>query len=225
MIPGLPALPAGVTVFVDAVLLTADTISLAPSNAPQWGLFNSDGDPVVIADNLIAFEYKQDFSISNYPVEQGQFSSFNKVQRPFEVRLRFSTGGSQPDREALLNSIQAIVGDTNLYTAVTPEAVYQSLNLTHQEYRRTSANGVGLISVDVWCEQVRSTAQLQNSNTATTSSGAASLTPNQRVSSDFAALGSPQSPTDASPVNGGNVQPQTPTAAQTTAFNNAMPLP
>lgn len=219
---GLPALPAGVDVFSDAVLLVADAISLPLGIEPQWGIFDSSGNPVVIADNVVSFEYKQDFAISNYPVEQGQFSSYNKTQRPFQVRFRFSSGGSLADREALLNSVQAIIGDTNLYTAASPEAIYSNVNATHQEYRRTASNGAGLISIDVWFEQVRSTAQAGTSNTSTSGSGTgggtgSTSTSNQVVSNDFNALGSAQSPTDMPQVNGGNVQPQTPTVAQQSA--------
>lgn len=224
MSDGLPALPAGTDFISDVVLLVADAISLPFSGEPQWGIFDSSGNPVVIADNVMSFEYKQDFSISNYPVEQGQFSSYNKVQKPFEVRFRFSSGGSLGDREALLNSVQAIIGDTNLYTAASPEAIYSNVNATHQEYRRTASNGVGLISIDVWFEQVRSSAQAAGSNVDTSGSGGSggsggggSTTSTQVTGNDSTALASAQSPTDMPPVNGGNVQPQAPTEAQQSA--------
>jgi hypothetical protein len=131
----------------------------------------------------VTFDYRQEWTVSDYPLEQGAFQSYDKVQTPFDVRVRYAAGGSQQNRQALLDSIAAIAGDLNLYDVVTPEAVYQSVNVTHYDYRRTATNGVGLLQVDVWCIEVRVTAQAQFQNV--------------------------QNPTSASPQSQGNVQPGT----------------
>jgi hypothetical protein len=225
-IPGLPPLPASVNVFTDVVLLTADAILIGPSGTAQWGIF-LNGEAVVLADNVVSLEFKQDFSIANYPVEQGAFASYNKVQHPFQAKLRFSTGGSVSDRQAFLDSIAAIIGDTNLYTVMFPEGTYPNVNLTHQGYDRT-ADKAGLISVDVWCEEVRpsSTSQSGTSTSSSASSASSASTTsdgsNQVVNNDFTALSSSQSPTDMPQVNGGNVQPQAPTTAQQSAASSVL---
>lgn len=161
---GLPPLPASVAVFEDAVLLAADAISGLFGLFPQqWGIF-LDGEPVVLSDNVVTMEYRQDWRLSKYPQERGAFADYNKVSEPFEARLRFSTGGSVSDRRACLASIQAISGDLNLYDVVTPEEVYSSCNVTHLDYKR-SADGAGLLSVDVWLEEVRIAGAATFSNT------------------------------------------------------------
>ena len=54
---------------------------------PQWGIY-LNGVAVLSYDNQMSFGYKQDWKISTYPVEQGSFQSYDKVQLPFEVRMR-----------------------------------------------------------------------------------------------------------------------------------------
>lgn len=153
---GLPPLPDSVAVFDEAVLLAADAISAFFGLFPQqWGIF-LDGEPVVVADTVLTMEYRQDWRLSKYPQERGAFADYNKVSEPFEARLRFSTGGSLSDRQAMLESIKAIAPDTNLYDVVTPEDVYLSCNVTHYDYKR-GAEDVGLLKVDVWLEEVRVT--------------------------------------------------------------------
>jgi hypothetical protein len=71
---------------------------------------------------------------------------------------------------------------------VTPEQVYSSVNITHYDYRRTSTNGVGLLTVDVWGTQVRVTGD--------------------------AAFSQTQAPSGADPVNGGVVSPGAASSAQ-----------
>src|SRR5262249_51706443 len=129
-----------------------------------------------------------EWAIANYPVEKGAFESYDKVQTPYEVRVRFASGGSIPNRQALLNSIAAIAGDLNLYDVVTPEAIYTSANIAHYDYNREAARGLGLMVIDVLFQQVR----VSSTQTFT------------------------QSPSSSNPQSVGQVQPQAASSQQTT---------
>lgn len=155
MIPGVPSVPASVNLFASVALLVSDLInSLLGFGAPEWGIFQ-DGFSLVEADSVISLGYKQDWAISTYPVEEGAFQSYNKVDTPYTARVRFATGGSQSDRQNLLDSIAAIAGTLDLYDVVTPEQIYTNANVVAYSYTRTSSNGVGLIQVDVQLVEVR----------------------------------------------------------------------
>jgi hypothetical protein len=151
-VPGVPPLTS----------YAANSVSLLVGNAiinalnlgkPAWGLYK-DGIPVVVAENVVSIDYKRDWNLPDYPIENGGFKSYDKVQLPFSVRLRFSAGGDIVDRQNLLNSIAAISETLDLFDAVTPEVIYENVNVMHYDYRR-AANNVGLIVVDVWCQEVR----------------------------------------------------------------------
>jgi hypothetical protein len=190
-VPGVPPLSSFATSTIS--LLAADAVTLLGGLlAPQWGIFLS-GVPVIVADSVVALDFKQEWTISNYPVEMGAFESYDKVQTPFEARVRFSAGGSAANRQALLNSIAAIAGDLNLYDVVTPEVIYQSVNVGHYDYHREAARGLGLMVVDVWLIQVRVSA----TQTFT------------------------QSPSSSNPQAVGQVQPQAATPQQTTELQGA----
>ncbi len=131
---------------------------------PLWGIFSARGKAVVIADQVKTFDYRKDWAISDYPQERGAFQSYNKVAEPGEVKIEFASGGSLSNRIALLNSIEAIAGDLNLYDVVTPERTYVSYNVSHIEYRR--ADGVsGLLKVGVHLTQIRIATASTLSNT------------------------------------------------------------
>lgn len=181
-------------------LLTQDAIGLLSGSFSQqpWGIYFG-GAPVVIADNVVSMEYRQQWSISDFPVERGAFESYDKVQIPYDARVRFSAGGSTANRTAMLASIAAIAGDTNFYDVVTPEAVYLSCNIVHYDYSRRSNEGNGLLLVDIWLLEVRQAASAAMSNT--------------------------QDPSGAAQVNGGTVQPVPATGAQTAQFQKASGLP
>lgn len=154
-------------------ILTEDAISIFSGAllGQQWGLF-LDGAPVIVAENVVSFDYRKQYSVSDYPVEEGSFESYDKVELPADVRMTFTAGGSVADREALLTSCQAIVGDRNLYDAVSPEAIYPNMNVSHLDYRRTAQSGMGLMIVNLWLLEIRQAPAAPLSNTKDPSSAA-----------------------------------------------------
>ena len=187
---GIPAIsrPPGFS-FVRPPLMTADAANLpGAARAPnEWGLF-LNGAPVVVAATVTAFEYRRDWLLSDYQVERGAFETYNKVQTPADLRLRFAAGDDEAARTALLESAEQACGSFSIdFEARTPEKTYKSINPTHHSYRRMARNGVGLIIVDVWCYEVRVNATAKFSNT--------------------------KAPSGADPRAGGNVQPRVPSAA------------
>lgn len=162
-LPGVPLLPSYAPSIV--TLTTVDLLSSAFGNIqPIWGIFKNNV-PIVLADNVVSFDYRNDWQVADFPLEGGAFASYDKVQNPFEVRIRFSAGGGVDKRRAFLESIDALIQSLDLVDVVTPEEVYTSVNITHQDFRRTAEHGVGLIVVDVWCRQIRVTATQQFTST------------------------------------------------------------
>ena len=189
---GLPDLDFGPISVASVAPLLSDAISVLAAFGPQpWGIY-SDGEPVVIADTVLDLGYSKTYTISDYPIEDGGFASYDKVEQPYEGRVRFASGGSPDVRAALLASIEGIVGDLNLYDVVTPDEVYVNANLTRQEYRRTQSEAGGsLLQVDVTLQEVRILSGDMTTDTA--------------------------DPASSDQQNGGTVQPTTPTASQTIA--------
>lgn len=162
-VPGVPALSSYSTNAI--TLLVADAIAfIASFGLPTWGVFRN-GVPVIAADNTIEFDFRQDFPVSDYPVEQGAFQSYNKVQLPSDIRMQFSAGGDEANRQNFLRSIDRVMNTTDLYDVVTPEVVYLDYNFTHRDMRRSAKNGAGLIVVGLYLVEIRETASAALSNT------------------------------------------------------------
>jgi hypothetical protein len=192
-VPGVPSVVRAVTAAVSLPLLTADAIlGFAGSLLiPQWGIFLG-GLPVVLADNVTSFGYQQQWAVADFPIEAGGFETYDKVSTPFRSRFRFTAGGSEANRLALLASLEAIAGTTTLYNVVTPEKVYLNVTIDSYDYNRTAQSGVGLLAVDVSVTEVR--VAVANSTTG--------------------GLTNTQDPSSVSAVDGGTVQTTTATASQ-----------
>lgn len=147
----LPALPVP-----PAVAMVADALgALSALGSAPWGIYQG-GAPVVVADTVLDLSYNKAYAISDYPIEGGGFASYNKVETPYEGRVRFASGGSPDVRAALIASVEGVVGDLNLYDVVTPDQVYVNANVVREEYRRTSTEGgASLLTMDVSVQEVR----------------------------------------------------------------------
>ncbi|UCL84494.1 phage baseplate protein [Pseudomonas sp. HS-18] len=165
---------------------------------PQWGIFDKNGGQVILPDSVVAFDYRGEQRISKYPVELGSFSSYNKVALPYDIRILMTCSGQGAmSRDQFLQQLELLKETTELYDLATPDFTYQDVNLVRFDYRRTSSNGVTLLTVDAQFEEVRQTEVAIYSATAepqgqpVTSIGAVqpvSPTPQQEASFDARAI-------------------------------------
>ncbi len=151
-------------------LLTNDLIRsfLAGISGPQWGIFQN-GALVLYPDTIVSVDFKRNWSVADYPVEEGAFESYDKVQAPFDTRVRMALGATRADRAEFLAVLKEIADNTELYDVVTPDEIYSSVNISHYDIKRSRTNGAAMIVVDIWLTEVRVTAVSQFSNTRSSS--------------------------------------------------------
>ena len=174
----------------DIQLVTADAAQVASLFGPhKWGIANSSGQIIVACDSVISFDYSSSYNIPNYPIEGGSFTSYNKVYEPFEIKMVLALGGNNPIANAIaaansgsltgvlngltgvsarttfLQQIEAAKTSLEILSVLTPELTYPSVNVVHVDYNRNPKEGVTLLKVEIWLEQVNQTARSTVSNT------------------------------------------------------------
>lgn len=180
-------------------ILLADVATVVQAfQPPQWGIFFSSGAPLVIPDTFESIDHRAEARISDYPIETGGFASYDKVILPHDSRVTLVCAGRNMDRTIFLANLETARKALDLFTIVTPDAVYTSVNITHYDYRRARQRGATMIYADVWFEEVRIV-----SGSQFTSNGQQSGNPQ---------LSATQNPNSQSSVNQGSVQPQSPPA-------------
>ena len=183
---GLPSIPGGVP--AAPPLATLDTVVVTGSRSKMdWGIYLAN-TKVIEPDSIVALDYRREWRLADYPMEQGAFQSYNKVAVPFDVRLRMTKGGKFDVRGDFLDAVEKIAKTLDSYDIVTPDQIYTSVNIVSLGYSRTSNKGLGLISVDIGLRQIRVTA-----------------------TTTFLAV---KSPAAQDPISGGTVATQAPTTLQ-----------
>ncbi|MFT8952972.1 MAG: phage baseplate protein [Gluconobacter sp.] len=166
--------------------------------AKKWGIYQNTRDPltgqtgtenVLSAAHVHGVEYESSYAVSDAPLEDGGFTSYNKVKAPYNARILLVCDGSEAGeslilsqiktlisqngvtadlsvRQDFLNTLDRIVADTNLYHVVTPERTYINANIVGYRWRRTSENGVTMLMAEVALQEVRKTASSTFTKTA-----------------------------------------------------------
>jgi hypothetical protein len=175
--PGVPPLPGGgAVVDTTAAPLTGDGVSTAQVPGPQWGIFDQNSQPVITGDAVVSLEMLKEARISNYPIQQGSFASYNKVFLPYQARIQISKGGSIGDRETFLSNIETAFQSDATYNISTPEQTYINAEVAHYTFDRSAQKGANMITADIWLEEVRTTATEAFSQTVNPLSAPASDT-------------------------------------------------
>lgn len=123
--------------------------------APKWGIYDVAGKQVLVADSAMSFSFMQEYRISDYPVEQGGFESYNKVATPYDARVVFTKGGSSSQRQSFLDSLEEIISLLTTWDVVTPEKTYLNADVVRYDYERNAKSGVSLLTVAVFLREVR----------------------------------------------------------------------
>jgi hypothetical protein len=158
LIPGIPQLSIGITlpqITIASTQAASDMLWQAAQVPPAWGVFDQNGDQVLFPDSVLEFSNRKEYDIPTFPVVEGSFASYNKVIRPFEIQLRFSKGGTEDERAQFLSDLDDLASSLDLFDVVTPERVYQDVNLVRYEVIRRGAKGAYFLTeVDAYFEQV-----------------------------------------------------------------------
>lgn len=173
---------------IDLSKLTHDAPGVAAGSRAVWGIYDQNGQIALACDNVFRLDPSREFRISDYPVEQGGFQSYNKVATPAETRVIVTKGGSDVDRQAFLAALDVMIASTDLFDIVTPDSSFLDRNITRYDYSRDAERGATLLSVELVTVEVRQSAT-------------ATFTDSKQPSGDKAS-------------NNGPVQPAVPTKTQ-----------
>lgn len=146
--------------------------------SPGYGIYNSNiPTKALTPTSFIGVEIVKDSAVTIAPIEKGTYSSYNKVNRPGEIRVTFAFEGwtgfsgaipnltnfSLASRTDILSKLDEMVEGANLYDIETPDTTYQNYDLTHYDYR-TSSQEVTILIVSAVFQAIRDMGNVTLSN-------------------------------------------------------------
>lgn len=176
-VPGVPSIARSADFSGDygdliSAVMGGNPLSIIESvTTPRWGIYLPDTmEKMIDPDSVLAFEYRGEARISDYPVEEGGFKSYNKVQQPYDIRMKMTCEGAGTltsaittsggmTRESFIGTLGDLKASLLPVNIVTPDFVYQSANLVHFDYKRTNTDGVTMITAELYFREIQQSAK------------------------------------------------------------------
>lgn len=122
----------------------------------KWGIFGQNGIPLLLVDNVVSVKFNNKSNITNAPIENGSFASYNKVREPSDISVMMTkASGGVEERSAFLSLLDTFSNSNDLYIIITPEYVYKNYAIQGYDYVREPDNGARMIKVNVHLKEVR----------------------------------------------------------------------
>ena len=139
---------------------SSSTQSVVNGNTATWQVVDNDSGAIILKPDTYAdFNIRAESVIPNYPIEQGGFSSYNQVEKPYGITLTAIVAGKgESSRQQFINQIQILKESLNLVTIVTPDSLYDNAKLVSYSYSNKSNQGLTLLIVEMIFQEVRQTA-------------------------------------------------------------------
>lgn len=123
---------------------------------PKWGIYlpGSSTKAIEVA-SVVAMDIAGSADVSDYPIEQGSFVSYNKVLLPDVFQFRIAQDGQEASRTYFLDWLQRAKNGLDVFDVVCPEFVYPNATLIRYTIRRTAESGASMVTADCVFQQVR----------------------------------------------------------------------
>lgn len=121
----------------------------------HWDLFDSDGKKLLEFDTFFSIDTMNDAQVTQAPVENGSFASYNKQVSPTRSTVVLGYTGSSATRAAILKKCQSLIAGTELVSVVTPDRTFVDMSLVSMDYTYRAENGIDRLVVALSMEEVR----------------------------------------------------------------------
>jgi hypothetical protein len=108
-------------------------------------------------DSFLGWKYDKSHDVSEYPLENGSFRSYNKVLKPFTATaILVKSGLNLPfQKKAFLDKLEEYCNTTKLVCVITPQGVYRSLTITGISTNNDSSNNPGMVVANVSLKEIQ----------------------------------------------------------------------
>ena len=121
----------------------------------HWDIFDADGKRLLEFDTFFSIDAMSDAQVTQAPVENGSFASYNKQIAPTRSTVVLGYTGSSLVRSAIIKKCEALISGTDLVSIVTPDRTLLDMSLVAMDYSYRAEHGIDRLVVALILEEVR----------------------------------------------------------------------
>lgn len=125
------------------------------ANQGIWTILDESGQTAVTFTSFIDIDLRNEGQALSYPIEEGKFANYNKIQAPLDIRVTLAVQGTETDFEYVLQKLDEYQKEAVKLSVSTPAALYENLTLETFNYTRNRENNSGMLTVELHLIEVR----------------------------------------------------------------------
>ena len=121
----------------------------------EWTILDEDGGSAVTFTSFVDIDLRNEGQALSYPIEEGSFANYNKVDMPLDVRVTLATQGTDDEFNTILITLDIYKREAKMLYVITPSRLYENMTLEMYSYKRTREAGAGMLTVELALVEVR----------------------------------------------------------------------
>lgn len=133
-------------------------MSQAVNVGGEWTILDEGGATAVTFTSFVDIDLRNEGQALSYPIEEGSFANYNKVDAPLGIRVTLAVQGTDSDFEYILAKLDEYKREAVKLSVSTPARLYESMTLETYSYKRSREAGAGMLTVELSLVEVREVA-------------------------------------------------------------------
>lgn len=123
---------------------------------PTWGVFNvGTTDAAIEVSSIFEQDITAESHVSDYIIQSGSFTTYNKVQLPNVITLTITKDGNEISRQEMLQWLAINLAATTVFDILTPEFRYANVTLIGYRVGRSARYGAARIIAECLFQEIR----------------------------------------------------------------------
>lgn len=121
----------------------------------QWTLLDESGGVAVTFTSFLDIDISNEGTALSYPIEEGSFANYNKVQTPLNIRATLGFQGTPSEIGDVLSKLDEYQQATKKISVVTPTDFYRSMTLESYNHAHARDNAANFLVAELYLVEVR----------------------------------------------------------------------
>lgn len=123
----------------------------------MWTILDENSLPVITFTSFLSLEGVSSAKVSDYPVEEGSFSTYNKTVAPRDFTVTLAVTGDDVELQEALSCVEALRASTQMVSVIAPYQEFKGYCLESYDFASKVQDGVGILIFSMQFKEVRET--------------------------------------------------------------------
>ena len=112
-------------------------------------------DNIAVFDSFLGYDYLGENKTVERPVENGSFSSYNKITMPYQINVRLSKMGYPIELRELVDTLEKYKNSTNLVNIILPYKSYINVSLNKLSHGIKEGGAISMLICELGFSEIR----------------------------------------------------------------------